>query len=121
MDIGPIGPQYGPPGTGPAHPPEPEQDASFTQGMSTIVPPQYQTQPPMRPMDLPPPAGYVHAPYPWLGGSPAASAMAQSNVTNIHLSGRRGVNHALHGTLTVLTCGLWAPVWIALAIMNPRR
>lgn len=21
-------------------------------------------------------------------------------------------NHALHGTLTVLTCGLWAPVWI---------
>lgn len=27
------------------------------------------------------------------------------------------VNHLYHGTLTVLTAGLWAPIWI-LAVIN---
>lgn len=31
---------------------------------------------------------------------------------------KRGVNHALHLVLTILTVGLWAPVWIILAIAN---
>lgn len=29
-----------------------------------------------------------------------------------------GVNHALHLVLTILTCGLWAPVWLFRIIMN---
>jgi hypothetical protein len=31
---------------------------------------------------------------------------------------RRGVNHALHGIITLLSCGLWLPVWIIVAIAN---
>lgn len=30
----------------------------------------------------------------------------------------RGPNHALHLVLTILTCGLWLPVWIILAVAN---
>ncbi|WP_295649745.1 hypothetical protein [uncultured Dietzia sp.] len=30
----------------------------------------------------------------------------------------RRVNHALHLVLTLLTAGLWLPVWIILAIAN---
>jgi len=29
---------------------------------------------------------------------------------------RKQVNHALHLILTLLTCGLWLPVWIIVAI-----
>ncbi|MFT9523845.1 DUF2510 domain-containing protein [Mycobacteroides abscessus subsp. abscessus] len=28
------------------------------------------------------------------------------------------VNHLLHLILTLLTCGLWAPIWIILAIVD---
>ncbi|WP_278266147.1 hypothetical protein [Nocardia sp. AG03] len=31
---------------------------------------------------------------------------------------RRGTNHGLHLVLTLLTCGLWLPVWIILAIFE---
>ena len=30
----------------------------------------------------------------------------------------RQVNHMLHGILTLITGGLWAPVWILVAITN---
>lgn len=33
---------------------------------------------------------------------------------------RRGVNHPLHAVLTIVTCGLWAPVWIVVAILGRR-
>ena len=32
---------------------------------------------------------------------------------------RRKTNHVLHLLLTVFTCGLWAPIWIILAIVKP--
>ncbi len=32
-----------------------------------------------------------------------------------------GTNHALHLILTVLTCGLWLPVWIIVAIFNGAK
>lgn len=34
---------------------------------------------------------------------------------------RPGVNHPLHLVLTLLTCGLWAPVWIVMAIVEAAR
>lgn len=51
---------------------------------------------------------------PWSAISPNAQAFA-TNVTHIRVAGGgygyRRCNHLLHGTLTLLTCGLWAPVW----------
>ncbi len=32
-----------------------------------------------------------------------------------------GTNHGLHLILTLLTCGLWLPVWIILVIVNGGR
>ncbi len=32
-----------------------------------------------------------------------------------------GTNHALHLILTVVTCGMWLPVWIIVAIINGVR
>ncbi|MDA0251728.1 MAG: DUF2510 domain-containing protein [Actinomycetota bacterium] len=32
-----------------------------------------------------------------------------------------GTNHGLHLVLTLLTCGLWLPVWIILVIVNGGR
>ncbi len=32
-----------------------------------------------------------------------------------------GCNHALHLCLTILTCGWWAPIWLLVAICEPRR
>jgi hypothetical protein len=28
----------------------------------------------------------------------------------------KSVNHVLHAILTIFLCGLWAPVWVAIAI-----
>jgi hypothetical protein len=33
---------------------------------------------------------------------------------------RRVVNRKLHLRLTILTVGLWAPVWVVLALRKPR-
>jgi hypothetical protein len=32
-----------------------------------------------------------------------------------------GTNHGLHLVLTLLTCGLWLPVWIIIVIVNGGR
>jgi hypothetical protein len=32
-----------------------------------------------------------------------------------------GTNHGLHLVLTLLTCGMWLPVWIIIAIVNGGR
>jgi hypothetical protein len=32
-----------------------------------------------------------------------------------------GTNHGLHLLLTILTCGLWLPVWIIMVIVNGGR
>lgn len=31
---------------------------------------------------------------------------------------RRNLNHAAHASLTILTLGLWLPVWLALCLRN---
>lgn len=33
----------------------------------------------------------------------------------------RGTNHGLHLVLTLLTCGMWLPVWIVIFIVNGGR
>ena len=32
-----------------------------------------------------------------------------------------GTNHALHAILTIFTCGLWAPIWVLVAIFERPR
>ncbi|KAA1250773.1 DUF2510 domain-containing protein [Mycobacterium simiae] len=32
-----------------------------------------------------------------------------------------GPNHALHLVLTLLTCGMWLPVWLIVAVASPQR
>jgi len=32
-----------------------------------------------------------------------------------------GTNHGLHLVLTLLTCGMWLPVWIIIVIVNGGR
>jgi hypothetical protein len=44
--------------------------------------------------------------------SPAAPAVA------VAVSAGGGTNHALHAVLTVLSCGLWLPIWILAAIFG---
>ena len=65
------------------------------------------------PQHLNVPNPYAQAPYPF--GYPP-QAMQQTVFVNN--TGRRRVNHVLHLVLTVLTAGLWLPVWIILAIAN---
>ena len=36
----------------------------------------------------------------------------------VAVSAGRGTNHALHLILTLLSCGLWLPIWIVLAIFD---
>ena len=44
--------------------------------------------------------------------APAAPAVAVAVATG------GGVNHALHAVLTLLSCGLWLPIWILAAIFG---
>lgn len=44
--------------------------------------------------------------------APAAPAMAVAVATG------GGVNHALHAVLTLLSCGLWLPIWVLVAIFG---
>jgi hypothetical protein len=34
---------------------------------------------------------------------------------------RRPANHALHGVLTAVTLGMWAPVWFVMAVVGRRQ
>ncbi|MFE9743571.1 hypothetical protein ACFYOT_01565 [Saccharothrix saharensis] len=93
----PAGPQSG------AYPVQPYQ-----QPTQPYAPPPYaQPHPPQQPYAQPyPPPPYVQP------------VMPQQNVQVNVIAGRRGVNHGLHLVLTILTCGLWAIVWIIVAISN---
>ena len=51
-----------------------------------------------------------------LGGSASAAASASAQPTMIVM--RKPFNHGLHGLLTLVTCGMWLPVWIVLAIFH---
>lgn len=75
----------------------------------------------------PPPQQQQHPPYPYVAWPPAAayqqapSSAASAAATTVVVGGRgSGPNHALHLLLTILSCGLWAPVWIFIAATHRR-
>lgn len=86
----PDGPRYGAPGTG--------------------MPPGH-TPPPAQPYVNP------HQPYPWLGGVPP---QMQSNQTVVNLTGRRPFNHTFHLLATIVSCGMWAPVWLVAYLLHQK-
>ncbi|PPJ29402.1 hypothetical protein C5E45_34105 [Nocardia nova] len=54
---------------------------------------------------------------------PAPQAVPIVNVTQNNMGGgyvavRRGPNHGLHLVLTLITCGLWAAVWILVVVLD---
>lgn len=54
----------------------------------------------------------------WTEHFAPVEAHPQVVVNQINAPAKKRVNHALHLVLTILTVGLWAPVWIILAIAN---
>lgn len=86
---------YGnPPAPPMPYPPQDQFIPAHLQVPNPYAPPMYQ-QPFMYPQQMPP--------------------MQQTVYVN---GGGKRVNHALHLILTILTAGLWLPVWIILAIAN---
>ena len=51
---------------------------------------------------------------------PPAPAPAPAPSVAVAVSAGRGTNHALHLILTLLSCGLWLPIWILVAIFDTR-
>ncbi|MGS2809899.1 hypothetical protein [Nocardia sp. MW-W600-9] len=54
---------------------------------------------------------------------PPQPVMPVVNVTQNNMSGgyvqvRRGPNHGLHLILTIVSCGLWAPIWILVWVID---
>ncbi|GAB2989600.1 hypothetical protein [Saccharothrix stipae] len=91
-----------------SYPVQPYQQQPFQQPTQPYpAPPQAQPYPPQQPYAQPyPPPPYVQP------------VMPQQNVQVNVVAARPGVNHGLHLILTILTCGLWAIVWIIVAISN---
>jgi hypothetical protein len=52
--------------------------------------------------------------------APPPSAVATPSVA-VAVSSGGGANHALHAVLTFLSCGLWLPTWILVAIFDSGR
>ncbi|MGW5309841.1 hypothetical protein ACWEQ0_08185 [Nocardia thailandica] len=70
--------------------------------------------PPYPAVSHPVPQGYAMPP-----GYPMPTiSITQNNTGGAPIIVRRGTNHGLHLVLTLLTCGLWLPVWIILAIFE---
>lgn len=72
---------------------------------------------PARWTDPPPPVPQYAAFSP---SGPTANASVINNI-RIGGGGYRGCNHLLHGTLTLVSCGLWAPVWFLAWITARQR
>lgn len=50
--------------------------------------------------------------------APSAAASSSAAVTVIGGGYHRPFNHTLHLILTLLTCGLWLPVWVLLYLLH---
>ena len=91
--------------------PRPEEPARPAYAEGGIIPP---AQPVRNTSPYPEPI-YGQPPYAPPNYSPFAPQGPQANaavVNNIRIgAGVRPFNHSFHLILTVLTCGLWAPVW----------
>ncbi|MDX2358516.1 hypothetical protein [Dietzia sp. PP-33] len=96
-----------------AGPPEPlAHEGGFPYGMPPAAP--FNPMDQYVPQHLHVPHPYAHGPHPQQFGYPPPM---QQTVFVTQNGGKR-VNHALHLILTVLTFGLWLPVWMILAITN---
>lgn len=98
---------------------DPDSQIHTTERTTPMNEPQY--PPPQQHPPYPPP------PYPYVARPPAAayqqapSSAASAAATTVVVGGRgSGPNHALHLLLTILSCGLWAPVWIFIAATHRR-
>jgi hypothetical protein len=85
-------------------------------------PPVNQPQPGQYPYGQQPVHHQGHPQFPQPGPYPyppqvIVSPMQQVTVQNGY---RRGTSHGLHLIITLLTGGLWLPVWIIVAIANRR-
>jgi hypothetical protein len=52
---------------------------------------------------------------------PIVQAPAPAPSVAVAVSTGGGTSHALHAVLTLLTCGLWLPIWILVAIFDSGR
>jgi len=104
------------PAPGPAYPRPAEplaHEGGYPYGMPPAAP--YAHPEPYIPQHLHvPPQPFPHGPYPPPYAYP--QPMQQQTVV-VHGNGKR-VSHGLHLLLTLITAGLWLPVWIILAIAN---
>jgi hypothetical protein len=66
--------------------------------------------------------GHVLTQQGWVpvGGAQPQYAQPQINITQqvAGSNGKTRTSHGLHLVLTILTAGLWAPVWIIVTIVN---
>ncbi|MEV4158032.1 hypothetical protein AB0J48_33905 [Nocardia salmonicida] len=113
----------------PAHPVlTPQTPPPSTTGFAPLDANHYPTQPygePRYVQPFPPAApGYAHPGYlPQPMYQPVPQSVPVVNVTQNNMGGgyvsvRRGPNHGLHLVLTLITCGMWAPVWILVVILD---
>lgn len=113
----------------PQHPePMPQAPPPSTTGFAPLEANPHPIQPYGDPRYLQPYApaapGYPHpgfAPQPMYQAVPQAVPVVnvtQNNMGGGYVAVRRGPNHGLHLVLTLLTCGMWAPVWILVVILD---
>ena len=105
--------------------PKPEEPArpQYAEG-GVITPGQWEFPSPPPGWQPPvPPGGYGQQPYAPANYSPFAPQGPQANaavVNNIRIGGARPFNHTWHLVLTLLTCGMWAPVWLIAYMLHPK-
>ena len=58
-------------------------------------------------------------PQPQQPSQPIIIAQQMAPTQTVYVGG--GTNHGLHLILTLLTCGLWLPIWILMIIVNGGR
>lgn len=100
----------------------PNSDTHTTERTTPMNEPQYPYPPPQYPSQEYPPQQYPYVPWPPAAAYQPAPSAASAAASTVVIGGhRRGPNHALHALLTLVTCGMWAPVWIFVAITDQSR
>jgi hypothetical protein len=125
--MGAVPPERGGLGTPPPKPePDPHAERAAREGISRDEAKRrnmidaYNANQPQHPMPV---YQQPMMPYPpSFGPNYSAGPQANSSVVNqIRIGGAyRPFNHGFHLMLTVLTCGLWAPVWVIAWALHPK-
>lgn len=56
--------------------------------------------------------------YPLPAPAPPPPPQVHFTAQQTMVNARRGVNHPLHLVLSIVTCGLWIPVWLVIVIID---